>query len=89
MRQAYVKPALAETSMKAIYASSPTFLGLGEDAEIQFTTATFNQNPLFATYQALTEANLIASNTSINYLNSTNDPELSVFYIPQPRARQW
>ncbi len=86
LRQAYVKPALAETGVKAIYASSPTFLGIGEDAEIEFTTATFNQNPLFATYQALTEANLIASNTSINYLNSTNDPRLSVFYIPATPA---
>lgn len=80
LRQAYVKPAVAEAGIKALYASGAQFLETGEDVEMQFTDEVFNQNPLFATYQALTEDNLVASQTALNYYQTTNDPRVDVFY---------
>jgi hypothetical protein len=48
--------------------------------EIEFTDEVFNQHPLFATYQALTEDNLVASQTAMNYFSNTDDPRVDVFY---------
>src|SRR3712207_9377378 len=63
-----------------MYAGNAEFLEYGEDAEVHFTTETFNQNPLFATFQALTSDNLIASQTSLNFFLNNNDPRADVFY---------
>jgi hypothetical protein len=80
LRQAYVRPAVAEAGIKALYASGARFLETGEDVEMHFTDEVFNQHPLFATYQALTEDNLVASQTALNYFSNTADPRVDVFY---------
>lgn len=80
LRQAYVRPAVAEAGIKALYASHAPFLETGDDADIEFSTTVFNQNPLFATYQAVTSANLIASNTALAYMENTEDPRIDIFY---------
>jgi hypothetical protein len=80
LRQTYVRPAVAEAGVKALYAAGAEFLDVDEDAMVPFNTEQFNQNPLFATFQALTSDNLVASNTVINYLSSTNDPRADVFF---------
>lgn len=80
LRQAYVRPAVAEAGIKALYASGAQFLDIDEDVEMEFTDEVFNQNPLFATYQALTEDNLVASQTAMEYFSTTDDPRVDVFY---------
>lgn len=80
LRQAYVRPAVAEAGIKAMYAAGAPFLQAGDDADISFTTETFNQHPLYRTNEALTSDNILASNTSIEFLEATNDPRIGVFY---------
>ncbi len=80
LRQSYVRPQVAQAGIQAMTTAGAEFLGTGEDADMEFTTTTFNQHPLYMTYQALTSANLIASNTSIEFLGETNDPRIDVFY---------
>ncbi|KIC93208.1 SusD/RagB family nutrient-binding outer membrane lipoprotein [Flavihumibacter solisilvae] len=80
LRQAYVRPDVAQAGISAMYAAGEEFLDFEEDAFVPFNTEQFNQNPLYATYEALTPANLIASNTSLEYLISINDPRVDVFF---------
>jgi hypothetical protein len=80
LRQVYVRPDIAQAGITALYAENAEFLDFGEDALVSFNTEVFNQNPLFATYEALTTSNLIASNTVIEYLSSTNDPRIELFF---------
>jgi len=80
LRQAYVRPAVADAGIKAMYNANAQFLGTGEDALIQFIDQTFNQNPLYASFQAITADNYIASNTALQYLQNNNDPRIDIFY---------
>lgn len=86
LRQAYVRPAVAEAGIKAMYAAGAQFLEAGGDADIQFSTETFNQHPLYRTNEALTSDNILASNTALDYMKLTNDPRIEVFYIPATKA---
>jgi hypothetical protein len=86
LRQAYVRPSVAEAGIKAMYAANAPFLQTGGDAFIQFTTETFNQHPLYRTNEALTSDNILASNTSIEFLESTADPRMEIFYQPATKA---
>ena len=80
LRQAYIRPQVAEAGIKTMYASGAQFLEQGQDADIQFTTETFNQHPLYMTQNALSNANLLASNTALSYLVENNDPRIDIFY---------
>lgn len=80
LRQAYVKPTVAETGIKAMYAANAQFLETGEDADIHFTTTTFNKHPLFSSFQSITPDNYVASNTALQYLLTNNDPRVDIFY---------
>ena len=80
LRQAYVRPQIAEAGIKAMYSAGAQFLEQGQDADIQFTTETFNQHPLYMTQNALSNANLLASNTALTYLVENNDPRIDIFY---------
>lgn len=83
LRQAYVKPAVAEAGIKAMYAANAEFLGTGGNADINFVNATQNKNPFFQTnFEFLGGGNVIASNTALNYLSSTADPRVNAFYAP-------
>lgn len=80
LRQAYVKPAVAQAGIEAMYTANAEFLETGEDAAIHFTTQVFNQNPLYASFQAITADNYVASNTALQYLLNNNDPRVDIFY---------
>jgi hypothetical protein len=86
LRQAYVRPSVAEAGIKALYAGGAQFLETGGDAAIEFSTETFNQHPLYRTNDALTPDNILASNTALNYMEATSDPRMGVFYIPATKA---
>ncbi|MBO2008784.1 SusD/RagB family nutrient-binding outer membrane lipoprotein [Hymenobacter negativus] len=79
LREIYARPAAAD-SIRALYARGAQFLGATEDAQITgFSTANQNGNPLYLTdiYASSGIANnIIASETSINYLTTTNDPRI-------------
>ncbi|GAO42899.1 SusD/RagB family nutrient-binding outer membrane lipoprotein [Flavihumibacter petaseus] len=80
LRQAYVRPSVAEAGIRAMYTAGSEFLDIGEDAYVPFNNEVFNQNPLYATYEALTSDNLIASRTIVTYLQATADPRIGVYY---------
>lgn len=82
LRQSEVRPAVAQTGIQAMYNAGAIFLEAGEDADIAFYDIQFNRNPLFAVIKQLGTGNLIASNTSVNYLSANNDPRLDVFFVP-------
>jgi hypothetical protein len=52
----------------------------GDDAMLYYTAVTFQQFPLYATQVYLQVQNLTASATTINYMNSLNDPRIADFY---------
>ena len=80
LRISKVDPAYAQTGIASLYAEGPVFIEDGEDAAMQFTTATYNQNPLYVTFGALYKGNLVASNTSVNFYTNNNDPRIDAFY---------
>ncbi len=80
LRQSYVRPEVAEAGIRAMYADGAEFLDEEEDALVPFSNEVFNQNPLYATYEALSSDNLIASATLLDYLQLTKDPRIGNFY---------
>ncbi|WP_276501895.1 SusD/RagB family nutrient-binding outer membrane lipoprotein [Terrimonas pollutisoli] len=80
LRQAYVRPAVAEAGVKALYAAGAEFLDFEETAQVNFTTATFNQHPLFAHINSVGEFNILASQTALGYMLGLNDPRIDKFY---------
>ena len=82
LRQAYVRPAVAEAGVKALYAANAEFLDFEETAAVQFTTATFNQHPLFTFINSPNqgEFNILASQTGLGYMLNLDDPRVDIFY---------
>ncbi len=77
-------PVAAQAGIAALYATpGVAFLGIGEDAKIDFGSSTSNKNPLYAeassTVLASTQ-NLVASATCVDSLNSNLDDRAYIFY---------
>ncbi len=83
LRQSEVRPEVAQQGIQSLIASGAQFLT--RDAEVPFVDAQFNQNPLYMTFQALGTANILASNTVLDYLKSTNDPRIEAFFTKATR----
>lgn len=83
LRMIYADQATAQAGITALYATSPEFLGSGEDAQIAFLNTAGNKNPLYTTQVQLNNTqNLVASKTCIDQLNNENDYRIYVFYEP-------
>ena len=80
MRQSAIRPGIAQTNISAMVSSGAEFLSAGEDAEMQFFDATFNQNPFYGQIASLGSFNILASNTALLYLWENNDPRIDVIY---------
>lgn len=80
LREAYVRPAVAEAGIKAMYTAGAEFVDQGDEAAVHFTTTQFNQNPLFAHISSLGEFNILASNTALNRMLTLSDPRIDVVY---------
>jgi len=80
LRQAYVRPAVAQAGIQAMYAANVDFVDFGDEAHLQFTNTQFNQHPLFAHINSLGEFNILASNTALNRMLTLNDPRADVLY---------
>ena len=84
LRQIYARPALAEAGIRALYTSNAEFLAANENAQVGvFSNNPQNSNPLYLT-EVFTNSgvknNIIASQTIIGYLNTTNDPRIDGFF---------
>ncbi len=81
LRQWYADEAYARTGITQLYAGGAEFLGAGESAEFKFSDASNNRNPVFQTeFTFSSGVNVVASETIINYLQSTNDPRIDDFF---------
>jgi hypothetical protein len=80
LRQAYVRPAVAQAGIQAMYTEGAEFIDQGDEAHVQFTTTQFNQHPLFAHINSLGEFNILASNTALTRMLTLNDPRVDVLY---------
>jgi hypothetical protein len=81
------EPSVAQTGITALYATTPLFIGNGDDAKIGYGYNSANNNPLYAEESSTTlggTQNLIGSATCIDSMNSNHDPRESVFYEPAP-----
>lgn len=84
MRQSGVRLSVAQTGIQQMYANGDEFIGVGEDAMINFSTATQNENPLWQNLNQTTFQNLVASETSEDYLNDMGDTRIDAFYDVAP-----
>lgn len=80
LRQVNVRPDITAAGINALYAAGAAFLDEGDDALVPFSNEVFNQNPLYATFEALGSDNLLGSATVIDYLQEKNDPRIEVFF---------
>lgn len=83
LRQVYARPDVARTGIQGLYTTGAQFLSGDEDADIPFTDALNQQNPLYVVeFNVVSNItnNLVASKTAIDYLNSLNDPRTDAFY---------
>jgi hypothetical protein len=87
LRMAYINPSGAQAGITALYATSPAFIGTGDDAFIAYGFGASNKNPLYAeesSTQLESTQNLVGSTTAIDSLNSNGDPRAYLFYAYVP-----
>ncbi len=79
LRQVYVRPQVAQDSIRAMFNRGAQFLGATEDAQIAIFTSAKNANPISITELSGSgiTGNIIASSTVIDYLNLTVDPRIN------------
>jgi hypothetical protein len=83
LRQAYVRPDVAQTGIQAMYSAGAEFLEIGETADVEFADQTQNRNPFYQTQVVFRGGvDVVASNTILNYLEQTNDPRINEFFAP-------
>ena len=78
LRQVYVRPQLAQDSIRNMFNRGAQFLGANENAQVAFFTSGKNANPVSITefLGSTITGNVIASSTVIDYLNTTADPRI-------------
>ncbi len=80
MRQSEARPAVAEAGIKGMVAAGDEFLSAGDDAIINFSNNTANENPFWQNLNLTTFQNIVASETSIDVLQDVNDTRLDQYY---------
>ena len=81
LRMSQVNPTMAKAGIASLYAASPNFIDIGDDAFIAYGFNSANKNPLFAEEVALNGAqNLVASATCVDSMNANSNPRIYVFY---------
>ncbi|MER2996022.1 SusD/RagB family nutrient-binding outer membrane lipoprotein [Pontibacter populi] len=83
LRQAYVRPAVAQAGIQELYAEGAEFLEMGETADIEFADQTQNRNPFYQTQVVFRGGvDVVASSTILDYLQETADPRINEFFSP-------
>ena len=81
MRMSQIAPSTAAAGITALYATSPAFIGPGDDAFISYGSSSANKNPLYAEEVGLGSVqNLVGSKSCIDSMNSNGDPRAYIFY---------
>jgi len=84
LRLSEVDPAGTQAAIDSFYATSPVFIGEGDDAAIaSYGSSTANKNPLNAEMTSTTLnsiQNLAGSTTVIDSMNSNGDPRAYLFF---------
>lgn len=84
LRMSKVNPSKAQAGIVALYATpGVAFLGVGDDAAIQYGFSTANKNPLYAEASSATVGgtqNIVASSTVVDSMNSNNDYRVYAFF---------
>jgi len=81
LRMSKVNPTAAAAAVTALYATGPTFIGVGDDAAISYGSSSTNRNPLYAEEGGLGGVqNLMGSATCIDSMNNNVDLRAFVFY---------
>lgn len=86
IRQSGVRQGVAQAGIQQMYTNGDEFIGVGEDAVINFSTATQNENPLWQNLNQTTFQNLVASETSEDILNDNSDSRIEAFYDVAPNS---
>lgn len=83
LRQAYVRPDVAQAGIQAMYSAGAEFLQIGETGDVEFADQTQNRNPFYQTQVVFRGGvDVVASNTILNYLQETEDPRINEFFSP-------
>ena len=86
IRQSGVRPTVAQAGIQQMYANGDEFIGVGEDAMINFSSTTQNENPLWQNLNQTTFQNLVASETSEDVLSENGDSRIDAFYDQAPNS---
>lgn len=85
LRQVYKNPSISSKISNLMATAS--FIDDGESAVVHYSNSKLNQNPLYTTNQAIgVDYNILASATSINYLDTLPDPRIEDYYYPNDNA---
>lgn len=85
LRQVYINPSISSKITDLM--ATATFLDDGESAVVSYTNNKLNQNPLYTTVNALgVDYNILASATSINFLDTLPDPRIADYYYANDNA---
>jgi hypothetical protein len=89
IRQALVRPLVAEAGIEAMYADGAQFFGAGENAAVSFSANVHNENPFWQELNQTSLENLVASETSLTELNDNGDVRVTAFYDPSTVTNQY
>ncbi|MFZ7116699.1 MAG: SusD/RagB family nutrient-binding outer membrane lipoprotein [Bacteroidota bacterium] len=82
MRQSEVRPAVAQAGISNLYSNGAIFLEDGMDGEMHFVNSVGYEHPIYTEFINLSRANIMASNTILNYMIANSDPRIDAFFIP-------
>lgn len=83
LRISAIDPSRVQKLADTFFMSNPDFLGMGDDAKINYGYSSTNQNPLYAELSAKNFGgvqNLAGSKTCIDSMNANSDPRVDLFY---------
>jgi len=83
LRMSSINPVAAQSGIVALYATAPSFLGVGDDAFIKYGWNSANKNPFYGEEVGLGYTqNVVGSKSFIDTMNNYNDYRLFIFYEP-------
>ena len=84
LRQAVARASVAQSGIQAMETAGAEFIAAGEDAMVNFSANSLNENPLWQNLNQTTFQNLVASETSIQALSANSDPRIDFAYDVAP-----
>ena len=85
LRQADVRPGVAQAGIQQLYADGAVFMGATEHAQVNYPGTAFNENPLWSgeiSPNGLGGVNINGSQTIIDFFNNAGDPRVDFYFDP-------